>query len=142
VKNLLLLKKKEDYGNALIFDIEKLEKFEDRYSNSYLKGENIKIEVKLKTEEDDETGDFGDFGDFLGVCQNNILNENQLKKQESTTTIIQGNPNNNNNRNRNNNNIHTFQKFAESPESPVDNFLATNHFEKVKEKEKKEEEEE
>ena len=53
-------RKSEDYGIALIFDIEKLEKFDDMYSDSYLKGDNVKIEVKLKTE--DETGDSCDSG--------------------------------------------------------------------------------
>ncbi|MGE0242602.1 MAG: hypothetical protein AB7F53_01760 [Nitrososphaeraceae archaeon] len=73
--------KKEDYGNALIFDVEKLERFEDLYNVSQLKEDNDnKIKVKLKTEtteDDDETGDSGDFGDFLGAFSNIISNKNQ-----------------------------------------------------------------
>jgi hypothetical protein len=41
--------KKQDYGKVLIFDVDKLERFEDLYSDSHLKGDNsIKIEVRLK----------------------------------------------------------------------------------------------
>lgn len=59
----------------MIFDVEKLEKFENLYSDSHLKGDNVKIEVKVKTESKDEeetgdSGDSGDFGDFLGVRPN------------------------------------------------------------------------
>ncbi len=39
--------KKESYGKALIFEVEKLERFEDLYSSSHLKEDNVKIEVKL-----------------------------------------------------------------------------------------------
>jgi hypothetical protein len=39
--------KKQDYGRALIFDVEKLERFENLYSSSQLKEDNVKIEVKL-----------------------------------------------------------------------------------------------
>ena len=46
--NLLQLQKNEDYGIALIFDIEKLEKFDDRYSDSHLKEDNVKIEAQIK----------------------------------------------------------------------------------------------
>ena len=38
--------KKQNYGKALIFDVEKLERFEDLYSDSHLKEDNVKIEVK------------------------------------------------------------------------------------------------
>ena len=49
--------KKQDYGRALIFDIEKFERFEDLYSDSQLKGDNnIKIEVRLKETTDDYDG--------------------------------------------------------------------------------------
>jgi hypothetical protein len=102
--------KKEDYGNALIFDVEKLEKFEDRYSNSHLKGENIKIEVKLKTEEDnyidDETGGSGGFGDFLGAFPYTILDERQQQNQQQKENIT------------NNNDINTFQESPKPPEPP------------------------
>ena len=56
--------KKESYGRALIFDIEKLERFEDLYSDRHLNEDKVKIEVKLKTENSD---DFDDFDDFLGM---------------------------------------------------------------------------
>jgi hypothetical protein len=82
-------KKSENYGVALIFDIEKLEKFDDRYSDSYLKEENVKIEVKLKIEdeEDDKSGDYGDycdFGDFLSARSNNISDKNQQQQYLKT----------------------------------------------------------
>ena len=37
-----------NYGIALIFDIEKLERFEDLYSDIHLNEDNVKIEVKEK----------------------------------------------------------------------------------------------
>ena len=123
-------RKNESYGISLIFDVEKLEKFDDRYSDSYLKGDNVKIEVKLKIEEDEETGysgDSGDFGDFLGVRSNNILEKN-LQEEEQ----IQDNNNNNNNNilpsfdanvesnsdsNSNNNKTHTHSRSLKSLKS-------------------------
>ena len=38
--------KKENYGSALLFNIEELEKFEDIYSDIQLNEDNVKIEVK------------------------------------------------------------------------------------------------
>ncbi|MGH9982060.1 MAG: hypothetical protein ACRD6U_10965 [Nitrososphaeraceae archaeon] len=111
-------RKIEDYGVALIFDVDKLEKFEDRYSNIYLKGENVKIEVKLKTEtDDDETGDSGDFGDFLGV-RSNILEKNLQEEQDNnnnTSTLFEDSTQSNSNSKYNN--THAFQKSQESQES-------------------------
>ena len=59
--------KKESYGRALIFDIEKLEKFEDLYSDSHLNEDKVKIEVKLKTEKSDDYDNYDDFDDFLDM---------------------------------------------------------------------------
>jgi hypothetical protein len=128
------IRKTEDYGIALIFNIEKLEKFDDRYSDGYLKGDNVKIDVKLKTETDEETGDSGDycdFGDFLGV---RYIILDTINNQKNTDTFIDNNGfpslsigdsgNIESNCNSNNNNTHIFQKSQESPESqesPVDN---------------------
>ena len=115
-------KKTEDYGIALIFVVEKLEKFDDRYSDSYLKEENVKIEVQLKTETDDETGDSGDsgdFGDFLDV--RSIILDNNQQQYTDNTRNNNNNTSHSNGRNdesiSNSNNIHTFQKSQESQES-------------------------
>jgi hypothetical protein len=59
--------KKESYGKALIFDIEKLERFEDLYSNSQLIEDNVKIEVKLASAKYD---DYDDYDDFIGAYTN------------------------------------------------------------------------
>ena len=118
-------KKSEDYGVALIFDVEKLEKFDDRYSNSYLKGDNVKIEVKLKIEDKTgDSGDSGDFGDFLGV-RSNILEKNLQEEEQiqdnnnnnNTLTSFDANVESNSDSNSNNNNTHAFQKSQESQES-------------------------
>jgi hypothetical protein len=67
--------KKESYGKALIFDIEKLERFEELYSNGHLKGDNIKIDVdvvkqvttsttlttEIKTDENRTSDNYDDF---------------------------------------------------------------------------------
>jgi hypothetical protein len=131
-------KKTENYGIALAFDVEKLEKFDDRYSDSYLKEDNVKIEVKLKIEEEDDKsgdyGDYGDFGDFLGMRPYNnslsvpttTIEENQLQQDDNN------NNNNNNYESDNqivdsysvNNNTHTLQKSQESQksqQSPLNN---------------------
>jgi hypothetical protein len=118
------IRKIESYGVALIFDVEKLETFDDRYSDSYLKGENVKIEVKIKTQEDDESGDYGDygdFGDFLGVRPNNILEKNQEEQDNdndnnNTSTLFEDSTQSNSNSKYNN--THAFQKSQESQESP------------------------
>ena len=59
--------KKESYGRALIFDIEKLERFENLYGDIHLNEDKIKIEVTLKTEKNHKYDDYDDFDDFLGV---------------------------------------------------------------------------
>jgi hypothetical protein len=59
--------KKESYGRALIFDVEKLERFEDLYSDSHLNEDKVKIEVKLISTKSD---DCDDYDDFLGVRTN------------------------------------------------------------------------
>jgi len=61
--------KKESYGRALIFDVEKLERFEDLYSDSHLNEDKVKIEVKIKTENSD---DYDDYDDFLGLLTNSL----------------------------------------------------------------------
>jgi hypothetical protein len=55
--------KKQDYGKALIFDVEKLERFEDLYGSSQLKEDKVKIDVKLK-ETTDNSGDYDDSDNF------------------------------------------------------------------------------
>ncbi|HEX2408368.1 MAG TPA: hypothetical protein VHJ38_14280, partial [Nitrososphaeraceae archaeon] len=59
--------KKESYGKALIFDVEKLERFEDLYSSNQLKEDNVKIEVKLIPAKND---DYDDYDEFIGVYTN------------------------------------------------------------------------
>jgi hypothetical protein len=59
--------KKQSYGKALVFDIEKLEKFEDLYSDSQLKEENVKIEVKEYYVSKIISDDYDNYDDFLGV---------------------------------------------------------------------------
>ena len=49
--------KKESYGKALIFDVEKLARFEDLYNESHLKGNNVKIEVRLIDEEEENNNE-------------------------------------------------------------------------------------
>ena len=121
-----------------IFWCWKVREFDDRYSDSYLKGDNVKIEVKLKIEEEDEeTGDSGDFGDFLGVCPNNILEKNLQEEEQiqdnnnsNTSTLFEDSTQSDSN-SKYNNNTHAFQKpqeSQESQESPVIN----NDIEEVK----------
>ncbi len=74
--------KKESYGRALIFDVEKLERFEDLYSDSYLNEDNVKIEVKIKIENSD---DYDDFDDFLG-----LLTHSSEKKSDDNYCNKQG----------------------------------------------------
>ena len=51
-----------------------------------LNGENVKIEVKLKTAETDDYDDFDDFDDFLGmridISERKTVQNKQQKKQE------------------------------------------------------------
>ena len=54
--------KKQNYGSALVFDIDKLERFEDLYNDIYLKGNQVKIEVKVK-----KSDDYDDYDDFPEV---------------------------------------------------------------------------
>jgi hypothetical protein len=54
--------KKESHGRVLIFNIEKLERFEDLYSDGKLDENKVKIEVKLKTEITEY-----DYDDFLNI---------------------------------------------------------------------------
>lgn len=54
--------KKKNYGSALVFDVEKLERFEDLYSKGQLDDTIIKIEVTQKSD---------DFDDFLNMCSTN-----------------------------------------------------------------------
>ena len=76
--------KKQNYGNAIIFDVEKLERFEDLYSDSHLKGDNVKIEVKSKTafpiEKGDDYDNYDDFDDFLGACTNSLEKKDNEKE--------------------------------------------------------------
>ncbi|MGI0051131.1 MAG: hypothetical protein ACRD8K_05280, partial [Nitrososphaeraceae archaeon] len=58
--------KKQSYGSALIFDVEKLERFEELYSDIQLKEDNVKIEVKLISTEA-KSDDCDDFDDFLNL---------------------------------------------------------------------------
>ena len=60
--------KKESYGRALIFDVEKLERFEDLYSDSHLNEDKVKINVKPAAAE--KSDDYDDYDDFLGVLTN------------------------------------------------------------------------
>ena len=61
--------KKQNYGKALVFDIDELERFEDLYSNSQLQEDNIKIEVKKYVSK--EKGDnYDNYDDFLGAFGN------------------------------------------------------------------------
>jgi hypothetical protein len=60
--------KKESYGSALIFDVEKLERFEDLYSDSHLNEDNVKIKVKPAPA--DKNDDYDNSDDFLGVRTN------------------------------------------------------------------------
>jgi hypothetical protein len=95
----------------LIFDIEKLEKFDDRYSDIHLKGENVKIEVKIKIiEETEGSGDFGDFLDVRSIVLNTNNNQNNDKLSSNN-----GNLDSNSNCT---NTIYTFQNPSESQESP------------------------
>jgi hypothetical protein len=91
--------------------LKKLEKFDDRYSDIYLKEANVKIEIKLKIEEDE----IGDSGDFLGV-HSNILEKNLHKEQDNNNnTSILFEDNSQSNSNSKYNNTHAFQKSQESP---------------------------
>ena len=62
--------KKQNYGSALIFDVEKLERFEDLYSSNQLKEDNVKIEVKLVPAKNDDYDDYDDYDDFIGAYTN------------------------------------------------------------------------
>jgi hypothetical protein len=53
--------KKQDYGRALIFDVEKLERFENLYSSSQLKEDNVKIEVKLLVSTTENYDDYDNY---------------------------------------------------------------------------------
>jgi hypothetical protein len=72
--------KKQNYGSALVFDIDKLERFEDLYNESYLKGNQVKIEVKPK--ESDDYDDYDDYDDFPEV-HTSILEKKDNEKCES-----------------------------------------------------------
>ena len=75
--------KKQNYGSSLIFDIDKLERFEDLYSDSQLNEGNVKIEVKEYVTE--EKGyDYDDYDDFLGAYGE------MLEKKFSNTSDNQG----------------------------------------------------
>jgi len=82
--------KKESYGSALIFDVEKLERFEDLYSKSHLNEDKVKIEVKIKTENSD---DYDDYDDFLGMLTNfseKKSDDNYCNKQGEKETLDEG----------------------------------------------------
>jgi hypothetical protein len=76
--------KKQNYGKAIIFDVEKLERFEDLYSDSHLKGDDIKIEVKPTTafpiEKGDDYDNYDDFDNFLGSCTNSLEKKDNEKE--------------------------------------------------------------
>jgi hypothetical protein len=61
--------KPQNYGRALLFDINELERFEDLYSDSQLQEDNVKIEVKEYVSEE-KGEDYEDYEDFLGMCGN------------------------------------------------------------------------
>ena len=61
--------KKEGYGSALLFNIEKLEKFEGQYGDIQLNEDNVKIEVKEYVSEEKDGGNDGNDG-FLGAFGN------------------------------------------------------------------------
>jgi hypothetical protein len=60
--------KPQNYGRALLFDINELEKFEDLYGDIQLNEDNVKIEVKeyYVSEEKGEGSESSE--DFLGMC--------------------------------------------------------------------------
>jgi hypothetical protein len=58
--------KNQNYGSALLFDIDKLERFEDQYGDIQLNEDNVKIEVNEYVSE--ERGyDYDDYDNFLGA---------------------------------------------------------------------------
>ena len=69
--------KKESYGTALIFNIEKLEKYENLYGGDNLKEDSIKITVTPKS---DDYDDYDDYYDFL-----DMRSSFSEKKGEQTT---------------------------------------------------------
>ena len=77
--------KPQNYGRALLFDINELEKFEDLYSDIQLNEDNVKIEVKEyvsieKGEDNEDNEDFlGAYGDISEKKFSNI-GDNQGEK--------------------------------------------------------------
>ena len=70
--------KKQNYGKALLFDIEKLERFEDLYSDSQLKEENVKIEVKEYYVSEEKGDNYDNYDDFLGAYLD--ISEKKVRK--------------------------------------------------------------
>ena len=77
--------KPQNYGRALLFDINELEKFEDSYSDIQLNEDNVKIEVKEYVskekgeDNEDNEGFLGAYGDISEKKFSNI-GDNQGEK--------------------------------------------------------------
>jgi hypothetical protein len=125
--------KKEDYGRALIFDIEKLERFENLYGDIQLDDKNVKIDVRLKTSETDDFDDFDDFpGARIDISEKKDSIEHTAEKQteekvvevlptRSFDPIDNSNTDNSTSQEKNYSIIdrHALQKSSESSESSV-----------------------